>query len=434
MVSFQLAILPDVLIDDTLISPTRVLQIAHNIQVLTLLYMFGCGKGPQSSFDSQLMQIRTGEGKSILLGAASVMLALLGFRVRTVCYSEYLSNRDFQLFEDVFKRFGVLDDVKYSKITTFAEDCTASKGDIRHLTESLLRGNLLQTGLSSHDVGGLKRDSTSETQVRRGRSKPPTPKAGSKKKQKTMPSSEKDNLIGQELGGALDIARGQSLPEKEEILLVDEVDVFFGKEFYGKTYNQVIQFVEPEVAVILRRIWDAHAAGHRLRLKDIKSMSEYTRLLAKMASFGYVLDNEISLMLSQVKRVDDVAYYLDPENNRIGYKVMDSISYDVTYGYSTSFVYLKEANNLKEPAAALSRASVMPVSCGQFSYANISPTRVMGVSGTLQAIGDYEKDVLGTYGLKKYIYLPSVYGESNFSFDKAVSDPNLCYVVKFGVI
>jgi hypothetical protein len=31
----------------------------------------------------------------------------------------------------------------------------------------------------------------------------------------------------------------------EEVLLVDEVDVFFCSEFYGQTYNQVVQLREP---------------------------------------------------------------------------------------------------------------------------------------------------------------------------------------------
>jgi hypothetical protein len=88
------------------------------------------------------MQIRTGEGKSMILGAAAVMLSLLGFKVRTVCYSEYLSNRDFKLFEELFDRFGLKKFIKYSKITTFAEDSTAQKGDIRKLTERMLRGTL----------------------------------------------------------------------------------------------------------------------------------------------------------------------------------------------------------------------------------------------------------------------------------------------------
>jgi len=389
----------------------QLLMKPHNIQVLTLLYMFGCGKGTQSSLESQLMQIRTGEGKSMILGAAAAMLALLGFRVRTVCYSEYLSSRDFHLFEEVFQKFGVLDLVKYSKITTFAEDSTASKGNIRDLTESLLRGDL-----SSATFGSAVFDAaTAKSPQRRLRSNSAT----KKKKQKTSTSfisrigASIEGIVGQ----AFDALK-TSAPE--EILLVDEVDVFFGAEFYGKTYNQVIEFKEPEIVTILKRIWDAHSkGGHRLRLNDVKAMSDYKRLLTKMASFGYLLDNEINLMLNQVKRVDDVPYFLDVENDRIGYKVMDSISYNVTFGYATIFAYLKEVENLKNKGAALSRALVMPISCGQFSYANISPTRIMGVSGTLAAIGEYEKKVLDGYGLSKYIFVPSVYGESNFQFDKA---------------
>ncbi len=389
----------------------QLLMKPHNIQVLTLLNMFGCGKGPQSSLESQLMQIRTGEGKSMILGAAAVMLALFGFSVRTVCYSEYLSSRDFRLFEEVFQKFGVLDSVKYSKITTFAEDSTASKGNIRDLTESLLRGDL-----SSAEFKAVVDAPAAKSPQRRLRSHSPTKQ---KKKQKT--SSSLMGRVKASIDGIVEHALDALKPSaKEEILLVDEVDVFFGAEFYGKTYNQVIEFKEPEITTILKRIWDAHSrGGHRLRLKDVKAMTDYKRLLSKMASFGYLLDNEINLMLNQVKRVDDIPYHLDAENDRIGYKVMDSISYNVTFGYATIFAYLKEAENLKNRDEALSRALVMPVSCGQFSYANISPTRIMGVSGTLAAIGEYEKNVLDGYGLNKYIFVPSVYGESNFHFDKA---------------
>eukprot|EP00957_Ditylum_brightwellii_P151643 11548066-Ditylum_brightwellii.AAC.1 len=88
------------------------------------------------------MQIRTGEGKSMILGAAAVVLALLGFKARCVCYSEYLSERDFGLFRDVFDDFAVREHVKYSKITTLSEDKTKAKGDIRMLTENLLRNKL----------------------------------------------------------------------------------------------------------------------------------------------------------------------------------------------------------------------------------------------------------------------------------------------------
>ena len=46
--------------------------------------------------------------------------------------------------------------------------------------------------------------------------------------------------------------------DAEEILLVDEVDVFFGAEFYGQTYDQVAQVREPEVVEILLQIWNTN--------------------------------------------------------------------------------------------------------------------------------------------------------------------------------
>ncbi len=191
----------------------------------------------------------------------------------------------------------------------------------------------------------------------------------------------------------------------------------------AETYNQVAQLNEPEVAAILRTIWDAHErGGRRLRLADIKALDAYKNLNMKIIpGFDFVLDNEISLMLDQVRRVDDEPFYhLDQDSGRIGYKIQDTISYKVTYGYRTVFAYLKEADggNLKDKDETLSRVLTMPISCGQFSYANIKPKRILGVSGTLEVMSDYEKNVLQKYGVSQYLYIPSVYGHSNFKFDK----------------
>jgi hypothetical protein len=37
------------------------------------------------------MQIKTGEGKSVILGAMSILLALMDYKVDCVSYSAYLS-------------------------------------------------------------------------------------------------------------------------------------------------------------------------------------------------------------------------------------------------------------------------------------------------------------------------------------------------------
>jgi hypothetical protein len=189
------------------IDSTKLLMKPHNIQVMTLLCMFGCGSSGSSSLQSQLMQIRTGEGKSMILGAAAVIFGLLGFQVRCICYSEYLSNRDYELFHDVFRYFGLLGSINYSKITTLSEETTAAKGNIRDLTLSLMHGNLCCNS------GG------------------------------NQPSSQVADSEDVSSRGAITVKKNKGTAE--EIMLVDEVDVFFGCEFYGREYLCVCVCVYP---------------------------------------------------------------------------------------------------------------------------------------------------------------------------------------------
>lgn len=87
--------------------------------------------------------------------------------------------------------------------------------------------------------------------------------------------------------------------------------------------------------------------------------------------------------------------------------------------YLRTYRKQRERGNLKNRDPTLEKALAMPVSCGQFSYASISPERILGVSGTLSALGTFEYDILSKYGVNKFMYVPSVYGESNFQFDRA---------------
>ncbi len=52
--------------------------------------------------ENHLMQIKTGQGKSIILGAMSLLLSLMGNEVYCVCYSSYLSARDYEAFQEMF--------------------------------------------------------------------------------------------------------------------------------------------------------------------------------------------------------------------------------------------------------------------------------------------------------------------------------------------
>ena len=169
------------------IDANKVLMKPHNIQIFALLCMFGCGTSESAALQSQLMQIRTGEGKSMILGAAAIVFGLLDFRVRCVCYSEYLSSRDNELFYDVFDHFGLVGMIKYSKITTLSEDTTTAKGNIRDLTLSLLHG--------------------------------------------TVPTSR---ILTSTVDASTTVIQVPTKAYSPDIILIDEVDIFFGSDFYGR--------------------------------------------------------------------------------------------------------------------------------------------------------------------------------------------------------
>ncbi len=59
--------------------------------------MINLGKNKQFIFDN-LAQIKTGEGKSYILGIITSIFALWGFNVSCASFSEYLSNRDYKSF------------------------------------------------------------------------------------------------------------------------------------------------------------------------------------------------------------------------------------------------------------------------------------------------------------------------------------------------
>ena len=56
---------------------------------------------------NHLIQIPTGEGKSVVLGVTSIILAKLQFEIYCVCYRSYLSQRDYDEFLPLFQAFSV---------------------------------------------------------------------------------------------------------------------------------------------------------------------------------------------------------------------------------------------------------------------------------------------------------------------------------------
>lgn len=212
---------------------------------------------------------------------------------------------------------------------------------------------------------------------------------------------------------------GSRMNNQNEILLVDEVDVFFGKDFYGQTYNQVTYLSTPEIISIIKKIWNMRA--NRPTLSVISGSQEYRSLISQFSSWGFLIDNEIKLMCSQVNSFNKPAYEYNNQLDLVGYLEHDSVSYSKSYGYRTVFAYLHEfdkGNVRSEHTSKFEEKHLhMQISCGQFSYANINPACILGVNGTLSKLTNYENDIMSRYNINQYSIAPSVYGTKDLVFD-----------------
>ena len=81
--------------------------------------------------ENNLVQVLTGEGKSIILAIAASLLALLGMDVSCACYSTYLSERDFENFKWLFDMLKITDRIHYGTFNNLCERIINKNGQLR---------------------------------------------------------------------------------------------------------------------------------------------------------------------------------------------------------------------------------------------------------------------------------------------------------------
>jgi hypothetical protein len=188
-------------------------------------FFSGRAKHIPFTLDNQFVQL--GEGKSVVLGITSTVLALMGYDVDCACYSEHLSKRDYHSFESLFSKFGLINNIRYSTFSKIAEAFLNNKGNIRQSIAATLETN---------------------------------------------PRS-------------LIIVGGQSSQDehRSRVIIIDEVDVFFSPTFYGKPYNPKTLLKGYEIFALTSSIWEYLNPRQeivakdtvQLQLEDIKLFPEY---------------------------------------------------------------------------------------------------------------------------------------------------------------
>ncbi|KAL4481681.1 hypothetical protein ABPG74_007770 [Tetrahymena malaccensis] len=317
----------------------------------------------QAQFSNQLIEILTGEGKSITLGFCSLILALLGCEVDMVCYSKYLSERDDLDFRNIFKAFGVSEKITYGTFKQQAERYLESYLNVRQATLNL-----------------IKQDAQNPNQ------------------------QMKQNI------------------SNFRILLIDEVDIFFNLDFYGKTYNPAVSFMTQEIKNIITDVWKQRGNYEKNIVENIfQKNGSYKQLISKFPKFEQLFQRHVYMLAKDVKTVEQHKknYNYVVRNNQIGYRQNDSnICFNTHFGYSTLFAYFLENSLGNIDDQSLSNEILLTLSCGHVSYALLPETyqAILGVTGTLQSLNQQMKQCLKKYNISTEVYIPSMFGSSKLDF------------------
>jgi len=120
-----------------------------------------------------------------------------------------------------------------------------------------------------------------------------------------------------------------------------------------------------------------------------------------------------------VKCFDVPKYEVDRSNYRIGYRNKHVISYTASYGYRTAFAYLHEFSSIAKDIAVQQLG--LQFVCGHFSFASLPHQFgvILGVTGTLKDLSNFENKAISTYALNKRTYTPSVFGKRKLTFREA---------------
>ena len=321
----------------------------HPVQAVAIFCLLGVDLGI-NGLERSLIQVRTGEGKSAVLGVSSSVFALFKCRVNVACYSEYLSQRDGEAIAFLFKALGIYEDVKYMTLTQVCEAEINKTVNIREV------------------LGGM--------------------------------------ILGTEASGQA--MQGEYKPR---VLLVDEVDVFFTKSFYGSCYRPACELRDPAISTLLREIYDKSPAD----VNVVKDWPSYHDVCKKMKSWDFIVENAVSDMIAGLSCLSEHQSEYVVKDDLIGYREQDSISFNVSYGYLTILAYLKENRSGNISERSLQQALKLLVQCGEFLFAK-SPQDfdvVMGVTGTLETMSPAERKIVKEdYYIKRLVYMPSVYGKN----------------------
>uniref|UniRef100_A0A1Q3F2P3 SecA family profile domain-containing protein n=1 Tax=Culex tarsalis TaxID=7177 RepID=A0A1Q3F2P3_CULTA len=373
----------------------------HCIQILCVLRLLGADSG-EKGVSKHLAQVLTGQGKSLVLALIASVLALTGHQVQLVCYNDYLVERDAKDFAELYSILEIEDAVKYKTYRCMVEAMIAPVVDGKRM--------------------GLREFVSDLILSEPGNSRPEKPKAQI---------------------------------HQNSVLLMDEVDVFFTKEYYGTEYCPGAFPCVPGMDEIQEQIWMLvnNRGLHNVEqvtkqilefiaAPSFKRKLDFNKLLHKETPYELVVDAEekyvrqqftnrslifdhLNQMINDAISVatdtsDHEDFRLDSEG-RITHKTQERFVTWSIRRYKSVFNYFRlKQHNFKARIGSEQNYGYLTVSCGSLSYAMLPKAfpLILGVTGTLTSLNQYEKAAIERlYNINRSSIMPSFFGCSNLQYD-----------------
>ncbi|CAF3357729.1 unnamed protein product [Rotaria sp. Silwood2] len=306
---------------------------------------------------NNLVEVGTGEGKSVVMAVTACVFALGGVDVNCSCYSEVLSMRDKNDFASVFTALGIEDRIEYGTFNKLCEQLLNEQCNVREKVHDMIINN--------------------------------------REKIDKVTDSEQSRL---------------------KVLLIDEVDVFLSDKYYGGMYTPSVYLRNPLIKALLDEIWKNRTLKG---LNYVKPLPAYRNCATQYKHWLFLFDEAIKDMLAALQSYQSSTYLV--QNDKIVYVEGESIVDNVVRGYDTVWAYYYEHQKGNISQSSLETNVGIIIHCGTFSYAEmpLDFAFIVGVTGTLKTLATTEKTILQeVYGVQKTTYMPSVFGSSNRTFDE----------------
>ena len=337
------------------------LKTPHPAQLVALFCEFGLLDN-NSQIRDHLVELQSGEGKSVTLAATNLVLAIMNRVARHGCYSDYLTQRDFADFKGMFDFTGQAERIQYGTLDQIVEGVINSTCDLRQAVKNLLEGK-------------------------------PVP-----------------------------IATDTSIQRRT--LVTDEVDVLFNENFFGSLYQPFFTWHNPEVKALLDSIWQQRHANPSVN--TIKTSRAYRVCLSTHQELAFLVEAALPSLLSDLKAyTPEQGHEYVVRDNKIMYRYQDGLVDNMAQGYKTLWAYYHQQSIGGLSKAALEGYLGLRVNCGAFSYADQTLMRsdagfstIIGATGTLSELTQVEHEIIcDHFGIRQETYIPSVYGNSQLAFN-----------------